>query len=253
MSTPRKAAVWLCCLALAMAGGIAAANAQALTVGTHPTTPFGGPPPGGGYCVDLMTAVAERTGDQIEFTFIPVGEFFPALSGGTIDVLCSAIGPSNEQRSQGIAFTSSIFINNDALIVLATDATEYGTAADFVGQPVGAVTGTAYLGIWRDAGVTDVREFPVVTDAYTALRNGEINAIITGGPGVAYRQQVLGQDADLRMVDTYVSTLNAYAALAVRAEETELLGRLQAALETLKGDGTIETLTTRWAMPLPPF
>jgi polar amino acid transport system substrate-binding protein len=180
----------------------------------------------------------------VEFVFLPLAEFYPALLSNTIDVLCTVLGPSNEQRERGIAFTSAFFTNSDALVVLATDTTPYTEAADFRGQPVGAVAGALGANIWTEAGVQDVRVFPFLVDAEGALRRGEINAIITAGPAVAYRQEILGLDPDLRIVETYRSILYTYPALAVRSEETDLLGRLQAALEALKADGTIATLTT---------
>lgn len=228
------------------------ASAQALRVGTHPTTPFGGPPPGGGYCVDLMTAIAERIGRQVEFSFMPPGQFLDALTGNTIDAVCTGFGPTQEFREAGIAFSSAIFVNNEGLIVVGTDTTPYTTAADFQGQPVGVVAGSPYVALWANAGVQNAREFAAVPDAYTALRAGEIKAIITGAPAFLY-QQLQGNLVDLRLVDTYTSTLIAYPALGVRNTDTELLGELQATLEALKADGTVATLLERWALPAPPF
>ncbi|MCC6735717.1 MAG: amino acid ABC transporter substrate-binding protein [Bauldia sp.] len=233
-----------------------AATAQTLRVGTNAITPFGGPPPGGGYCVDLMGEIAERTGMQFEFSFLPVPDFAPSLTGNTIDILCSGVGPTNELRAMGIAFTSAIFTNYDGLIVLATDATPYTTAADFRGQPVTALAGTVYAGIWTNAGVDNLMTTTGATgaaDMYAMLRSGQVKAAIVAAPAFFYQQQALDIADGLRLVETYAPVVTNYPALAVRSTETALLGTLQAALEALKADGTLDVILERWAMPAPPF
>lgn len=232
------------------------ASAQTLRVGTNAITPFGGPPPGGGYCVDLMGTVAERTGMQFEFSFLAVPDLVPSLTGSTIDILCSGIGPTEELRRMGIAFTSAIFTNYDGLIVLDTDTTAYTTAADFLGQPVAALAGTVYAGIWTNAGVTAVTTTTGPTgaaDMYELVRSGAAKAVIAAAPAFLYQQQALDITAGLRLVETYVPVVRNYPALGVRSADTALLGALQAALETLKADGTLTVLLERWAMPAPPF
>lgn len=233
-----------------------AATAQTLRVGTNAITPFGGPPPGGGYCVDLMGAIAERTGMQFEFSFLPVPDFVPSLTGNAIDILCSGTGASDALRAQGIAFTSAIFSNYDGLIVLATDATPYTAAADFRGQPVAALAGTAYATIWANAGVENVTTTTGATgaaDMYALVRSGQVKAAIVAAPAFFYQAQALDIADGLRLVETYVPVVVNYPALAVRNTDIELLGALQAGLEALKADGTLTALLERWAMPPPPF
>lgn len=233
-----------------------AAQAQTLRVGMINITPFGAPPPGGGYCADLMGAIAEKTGMQFEFSFLAIPEVLPALTANTIDIACQALSPSNELRAMGIAFTSSTFTNYDVLVVPETDTTPYTTAADFRGQPVGALNGTPYVGMWRNAGVEDVRTptgAPGTPNLYDMLRSGEIKAGIIAGAAFRYQHDVLGIAAGIRVVETYVPLVRAYPALAVRNTDTELLGVLQGALEALKADGTVATLIDQWGLFAPPF
>lgn len=254
MFTKRRLVLAGVCSVLSIVASATAA--QTIRVGTNAITPFGGPPPGGGYCVDLMGAIAERTGMQFEFSFLPVPDFVPALTGNAIDVLCSGVGPSDAIRAEGIAFTSAIFTNYDGLIVLATDTTPYTTAADFRGQPVTALAGTAYATIWTNAGVENVTTTTGATgtaDMYALVRSGQVKAAIVAAPAFFYQQQALDIAEGLRLVETYLPVVVNYPALGVRNTDTELLGALQGALEALKADGTLTTLLERWAMPPPPF
>lgn len=223
-----------------------------LRVGLTSSPPFGGPEPGG-YCLDLMNAIGARTGLSFEFVQpMPAGELIGALAGGTFDVLCSANGPTNERRAMGIAFTSAIATNGEMLVVTAADAAAYTTLAELQGLTVGAPAGTLFVGMLREAGVTDIREYagPAL---YQALVAGEVKAILTSAPTFAFQHNVQNQWPELRIVETYPLQNPIYSSLAVRNTETELLGTLQAALEGLKADGTLPTLADNWAIPLPPF
>lgn len=238
--------------AIAVMSSSAMAQTPTLRVGLTSSPPFGGPEPGG-YCLDLMNAVGARTGLSFEFVQpMAAGELIGALVGGTFDVLCSANGPTNERRAMGVAFTSAIATNGEMLVVTAADDAAYTTLAELQGLPVGAPAGTLFVGMLREAGITDIREYagPAL---YEALVAGEVKAVLTSAPTFAYQHNVRDQWPELRIVETYPIQNPIYSSLAVRNTETGLLGTLQAALEGLKADGTVATLAETWAIPLPPF
>lgn len=212
-----------------------------------------------------MPAIASVAGFTFDFT-APLGlaDIMPAVANGQADIVCSALGgayfpittpptTANGYRALGLAFTGTVYLNFETLIVPATDATPYTSFADFVGQPVGATTGaTIYLGILEAAGITDVRTYTTNADALNAMLAGEVKAVIQGGPSIRYAQS-LGQFPDVREVETYQVQRVIQAALAVRNDDIALLGQLQAALETLKLDGTLAGLTAKWGLGNPPM
>lgn len=231
--------------------GPAAAQPEVLRVGLTTSAPFGGSQPGG-YCFDLMNTIADRSGLRFQFQTMVTGELIPTLLASNIDIICSANGATNERRAMGIAFTSGIAMNSEALLVLANDTTAYLQLAELRGQPVGAPAGTLFVGMLRDAGVTNIIE-KAGAEVYAALVAGEVKAVLTSAPTIRYQQQVLGLWPELRLVETYVSTNPIYSAIAVRNTEVELLGVLQASLEALKADGTLPGLLDAWAIPPPLF
>jgi polar amino acid transport system substrate-binding protein len=233
-------------------GTAALGQPASLRVGLTTTAPFGGATPGG-YCFDLMNAIAERTGLQFEFVQpMAAGELIPALVGGTFDILCSANGATNERRAMGLAFTSAIATNGEMLVVPTADTTPYAALAELRSLPVGAPAGTLFVGMLRSAGVAEVTEYagPAL---YQALIAGEVKAVLTSAPTFAYQQRALGLWPELRIVDTYAIANPIYSAIAVRNTEIALLGTIQAALEALKADGTVAGLLEIWAIPAPPF
>lgn len=138
------------------------------------------------------------------------------------------------------------------MIVLSTDTTPYTSFRDLAGQPVGATDGAAaYIAVLASVGVVPARLYPTNADAVRGLIAGEVKAVIQGGPAIRYAQ-AQGQFPEVREVETYSSIRVGYAALAVRDEDTELLGILQAALERLKQQGVVASLTARWGLGNPP-
>ncbi|MGV8839591.1 MAG: ABC transporter substrate-binding protein [Bauldia sp.] len=252
MHLPTRAIVFATATLAAALASPAMAQDAPVRVAIFNTNPFGGDPPGG-YCFDLMTAIADRGGIAIaSFQPMIVADMVPAITGGTADVLCSALFPSTERRQAGLAFTSGILTNSEAVVVLATNTTVYRSMADLAGVRVGAETGSNFVNTARNAGA-DVREFPSFADAYPALVAGEITAFIRSAPAFLFQQTVLGQFADLKVADGYVPSFVSYGAIAVRNTDTALLGALQASLEAIKADGTLAEIAGRWGMPLPPF
>lgn len=243
-------------LALAGAAGLmsvamsAPSAAQTLRMGTTAGAPLGID----GYCGELLPLVAAKAGltAALAPTTFSITDMFTALAGNQVDIICSPPQANAARRNMGIAFTSPIFINTETMVVLAADTAVYTGWADLRGQAVGANQGAAsYLTLVGGAGVTDVRLYPTDVAALAALAAGEVKAVILPDPAMRY-ELAHGMYPTLRVVDSYVSVLRSLAALAVRDTEFELLGRLQAALEELKADGTIAALAAGWDLLPPP-
>ena len=208
-----------------------------------------------GYCEELMPILAERAGLQIsEFQETVVADMMPAVADGTVDVLCSGLPPTTQAREAGLAFTSAILTSQETVAVLSDNNNVYRTFGDFAaaGAIIGAERGTSFNQILADAGVT-VREYATTDEIYAAVRAGEITGWIRSAASFFYNQAALGNYTDLKQAEGYIPTLLSYAALAVHQDNTALLGQIQAALESVKADGTLAEIAARWGMPLPPF
>jgi polar amino acid transport system substrate-binding protein len=230
------------------AGSILSAHAQddSIRVAVFTADPFGG------YCEELMTAIADRAGLTIaEFQPTVVADMVPAIAEGTADVLCSGLSPTTERREAGLAFTSAILTGPTVIVVLATNDTVYATLADFAaaGAVIGAEAVSAML---QEAGV-ETREYRTNEEFHAALVSGEITGWMRSGVSFGYQQAVLGEWQDLKLAEGYVPTQIGYGTIAVHNTNTALLGQMQAALEAVKADGTLAEIAGRWGMPLPPF
>lgn len=240
-------------LAAVAVGWPSAASAQAsYRVGIYNLAPFGGDPPGG-YCFDLVNAMADRLDWQVEFVPMSATDLVTRLAAGDVDLECSALAATNARRQQGIVFSSPILTNMDGILVRADDNTPYATLADLRDLRMGAPVNSAFLQSLQNAGFTDIKTYPGVPEAIAAIEAGEIDAFITISSLFAYNHNVLGMWPAVKLVETWVPTSVNYGAIAVQTGNTALLGEIQNAIEGMKLDGTLATIIANYGLPAPPF
>ena len=231
----------------------ASSQSEGIRVGIANIAPFGGDPPGG-YCVNVIAEIGERAGMDLSFVPLAFPDYASSLTNGDVDVLCTVLGPAPLWWSMGIAFTSAIATNADALVVPVNDETPYQSLNELQGMAVGTVAGApALINMLEAAGIEDVRTFPGLVPMAEALTAGEIAAYLVSEPVFLFAHVVQGNWPDQRLVETYPGGYTNYPAIAVRNVDTDLLGLFQAGLESLKADGSLAAMAEEWAMPLPPF
>ncbi len=238
-------------LGFAMAAGFgvaspAPAQQPPVKVGIVSVEPFGGQT---GVFVDIIDAVREAGGLTTTYDLMPFGELIAAVLSGRTDVIAAPMGITEERRAQGLEYTGFIFAFGEGLIVPVADTVAHTDLSQVTGA-VGYVAGSSvYEGVIR-AGGREPRGYPTVNDLLAALQRGEIAGAVYPRPTFAFLQSG-GQYADLRQVDTYVTTTPVQVPLAVRLGDTALRERLDAALATLKADGRLEAILEKWRLDPP--
>ena len=252
MSFIRSASVLLtACLALVAP----ASGQQVLKVGTG-VAPFGfvdaktNTP--AGFSVEVMTAIAKDQGMQIQFVVMPVfGEMLPALVAKQIDINATSTTITPERRAMGVEFSEPYARWTEGLIVAKADQTPYKLVDELKGEVVAASVGTIYLaGLKSKTGFKEVRTIANAAQAVLAIGKNEIRGYLTASPLLAHMHKA-GQLDDVRLVDTYVPAYPSIGGIAVRKEDTELLGKINAGLAKLKADGTLKAIADKWAILLP--
>ena len=90
----------------------------------------------------------------------------------------------------------------------------------------------------------DIRTFDDIMDAVSAIRAGQLDAVVTAFPGAL---QVTKKNPDLTIVDEPLSAEN--TAVAARQSDTALLAAVNRALDSLRVDGTLAAMKQRWFKP----
>lgn len=211
-----------------------------LLVGTDtPFPPFeiGQPPNLSGYDIELVNAIAENLGLEVTYQDTSFDTIFRDTAQGKFDmaVAASTITP---EREQTVDFSDPYYQANQSLVVAR--GSDIATVDDLGGTTVGAqdgTTGEAYANDETDA--AQVRGFPEGPDAITALRNGQVDAVIIDQP-VAVDATESQAGGDIEIAEEIV-TSELYG-IPFAPDNDALREAVNEALKEIKDDGTLADL-----------
>jgi polar amino acid transport system substrate-binding protein len=212
-----------------------------LIVGSDiPYPPFeqGDAPDYEGFDIDLINAVAEKMGLEVQIEDAPFDLLLQG-GGGQFDLAIAAttITPARENR---VDFSNPYFQSSQGLLVRADS--DIATAEDLAGKIVGAQDGTTGETYASDETEADeVRPFPEIDDAYNALEVGQVDAVLNDLPSV---QAAVEEKEGLEVVDTF-DTDEQYGIILPQGSD-ELLSAVNEALQEVKDDGTLDEIYQEW-------
>lgn len=160
----------------ASGAGPAAAQGATVRVALHNIPPFGGAEPSG-LCFDVLEAIAERQGVELQYQTMAIGDIVPALAAGNVDLGCSGNGPSGSLSRGNFSFTSAFASNREILLVRSSDTSTYAALSDLGGLRVGTVG--PYMHLVTTAGLTNLVTLAGFPDGLAALRAGDIDVYLT--------------------------------------------------------------------------
>jgi polar amino acid transport system substrate-binding protein len=201
-----------------------------------------------GATVEILEALAEDAGLMIEWVPIEGSGSNPmvaAIEADQIDLIAYPFQMTDARQEQ-YDFTDPIFAYGETVIVQSADEREYGSAADLKGRSVGVVEGSNFVDIANSVGA-DTREGPSLDAAIDDVNAGRIDAVMGTAPVLIYRVQQ-GTWPEVRIPSEYRSESPVPAGLGVKKGNSALLETLNAGLEKLTADGTIQEISAQWAV-----
>jgi polar amino acid transport system substrate-binding protein len=195
-----------------------------------------------GYDVDIIRAVAQKSGLQIKIVNTPWTGIFAALNNGDVDLVISGV-TINEKRKQSYDFTSPYFEARQ-LIAVNQASTAKGLK-DLAGRKIGVVTGsTADDTVSREFGKTnpDIRRFESTPVVIAELANGGLDAAIGDNGVIAFRVQ---EHKQLKTVND-PSFPKEFFGIVVKQGNKALLDKLNAGLAAIKADGSYARIYKQW-------
>jgi polar amino acid transport system substrate-binding protein len=241
-------------LAFLVAGGMAhAASAQSVVrVGSTPTgTPFTFLDTATnqiqGVMVDIANAVGKDAGFTVSVEPMQFSTLIGSLTSKRIDLIAAAMYIT-DARKQVIDFSDPIYTYGDGLFVPKGDTTEYKEFGDLKGQVVGAQIGTAFVDPLQKSGLfPEVKLYDTLPDIMRDVNAGRLKAGFADAPIVAYNIQQ-GRFKDIRLVRGYKPMVTGSVGIGVRKGDTELLGKVNAALAKMKSDGSLKAILAKWGL-----
>jgi ABC-type amino acid transport substrate-binding protein len=195
-----------------------------------------------GFDIDLMREVGRRAGFTPEFQNVTFDGIVPGLGNNLYDAAISAMTITPE-REESIDF-SDPYINADQSLLVPADSGIL-SVDDLAGTVVGVqlgTTGAAQAEEYQAAGqIGEVRTFDTIEDAFAALENGQVDAVINDLP--VSQNRAAQSDGRLEIVET-IPTGEQYG--IAFPTDSELVEPTNQALEQIKQDGTYAEIYEKW-------
>jgi polar amino acid transport system substrate-binding protein len=195
-----------------------------------------------GFNVDLVNLIGERLGKEVDLTSAQFSGLIPALQAKTYDFLAAPV-TVNAERAANLLFTEGFMDTNFAFVVPA-DAPEYTSLEDLKGKTISVNQGSAYDSYLREREAEygwTVESYGTNTDAVAAVAAGRADANLAGATVAAWAAK---QNPQIKL--SYEIETGLVWGLAFRKDDVEGRNLIDKALECLKIDGSMATLSEKW-------
>ena len=198
-----------------------------------------------GIDAEVAAAICEKLGYELEIVDMDFDAIIPAVTTGKIDFGMAGMTVT-EERMQSVDFTTSyatgiqvVIVKEDSEITSVDDLFAEG-ANHKIGVQQGT-TGDLYCS-WdiEDEGLGSVERFKNGTDAVLALTSGKVDCVVIDNePAKNY----IAANEGLKILDTEYAVEDYAIALA---KDSELTEKINAALEELIADGTVQAIIDKY-------
>lgn len=197
-----------------------------------------------GFDIDMMNAIAERMGFQVEYKNTAWDGIFAGLESGDYDAILSAV-TINDERKQTYDF-SDPYINAGQTVVVRADETAIASDKDLSGKVVGAQIGTTGAFAVQDIEGATLKEYDTIDLALQDLVNGQVDAVVVDTPVAA--DYALASEAfkgKLKIVGEPF-TDEYYGVVVRKGESQEFIQLFNEGLKAIKEDGTYDQIYAQW-------
>jgi polar amino acid transport system substrate-binding protein len=196
-----------------------------------------------GFDVDMMNEIAGLININIEFqTFPNFDAIFAALANKEFDVVVSSVSVT-EERKKIIDF-SEPYLSIGQVITVQNENTTIASSEDLpAAELVGVQGGTTGEEAAKKAGVPEenIKRYDTIDLAFQDLSIGAVDAVIADGPPSA---RYTAQIDSIKVIGEPFTTEN--YAIALQQGDEELKTAINAALEEMKTNGTLQALMQEW-------
>lgn len=187
-----------------------------------------------GFERDLGDELCKRAELTCEWVTNEWDSIIPNLVSGNYDVIIAGMSITDE-RDEVIDFTQNYTLPDPSAYIATSED------ADLTGGVLAAQTNTIQAAHIAESGATLV-EFATPEETIAAVKNGEADAVLADK---AFLTPIAEADADLIMLEQE-ELLGGGIGLGLRESDAELKEKFDAAIATMKEDGSLNELLTKW-------
>jgi polar amino acid transport system substrate-binding protein len=197
-----------------------------------------------GFDIDLAREAGKRLGLKVTFKPIDWSAKEAELNGKRIDVLWNGL-TITEERKANILFTKA-YLENRQIVIVTGKSPIQGKSA-LAGRVVGVQEGSSAVdAVGKDAATArSIKELKQYSDNVTALMDlsaGRLDAIVMDE--IVGRYYTSKKPGEYRILDENFGA-EEYG-VGVRKDAADLAGKLDKALDEMKGDGSAAAISRKW-------
>lgn len=196
-----------------------------------------------GFEVDVMNAVGEEAGFDIEYETMNFSGLIGALDSDRIDTIANQITITPDREAKFV-FTQP-YVYDGAQVVTKEGNDEIAGVEDLKGKTVAVNLGSNFEQLLRDlpyADEIDIKTYESNIEQDTAL--GRVDAFVMDR--VSSAQVIQESPLPLELAGKPFSEIRNALPFRDTEEGRELRDRVDAALTTLKEDGTLAEISQKW-------
>jgi len=197
-----------------------------------------------GYDIDLINAICELVRCKAEVKSAAWEGIFPALQKGDYDAVISGVTITAE-RDKTMDFTTP-YIEVGQVVLVRADETRITGVNDLADKSVAVQKGTtndeAATAMQKEGKIKAIKRFPTFDLAVVSLLKKDVDAVIIDNTGAS---GYMGTNPDKLKVAGEKFTSEGLG-VVVREGDKTLQDAFNAALKTLKENGTLDRLYQKW-------
>ena len=192
-----------------------------------------------GIDVDTAQAIAEKLGLELQIDDMDFDAALLSVQQGKADIAMAGITVTDERKAV-MAFSDSYATGIQSIIV--PEGSDIASPDDLAGKKIGTQRGTTgYIYCTDDFGEDSVVAYDNGLTAVQALNNGQVDAVVIDN---APAKEYVAANPGLKVLET--SYAEEDYAIGMNKDNTALVEAVNAALEELKADGTLQSIVDKY-------
>lgn len=191
--------------------------------------------------IDMAIAVeiGERLGCEIEMQSMEFDSLLVALQNGQVDATIAGMTVT-EERAKSVDFSTPYYKATQVMIV--PEGSDITCAADMAGKTIAVAQGFTGEICVQELGY-EYEAFKTGAECIMELTNGKCDVVVIDS---ATAQKYVSDNEGLTIVEDSAVFADEEYAIAVEKGNTELLEKINSAIEALLADGTISEISARY-------
>ncbi len=192
-----------------------------------------------GIDIETAQAIADKLGLELQIDDMDFDAALLSVQQGKADIVMAGVTVTDERKAV-MDFSDSYATGIQSIIV--PEGSDIASPDDLAGKKIGTQRGTTgYIYCTDDFGEDSVVAYDNGLTAVQALNNGQVDAVVIDN---APAKEYVAANPGLKVLET--SYAEEDYAIGMNKDNTALVEAVNAALEELKADGTLQSIVDKY-------